>query len=222
MASALDVINVSLRYPNGFEALRAVTLSVAAGEIVGVIGASGSGKSTLLRAVAGLEPISSGEIMIASELVEGSGISSVPTHKRGIGMVFQDGQLFPHLNVGRNIAYGLKFVRPALDRVAKAERVAQLLELVELSGYENRPVGTLSGGQAQRVALARSLAPSPRLLLLDEPLSALDTDLREVLSLELRKILKRTGIAALYVTHDHGEAKRATDRIVHIEAGVVA
>ena len=240
MHDALAMKSVSLKYPNGYEALRGVSLAVAAGEIVGLLGASGSGKSTILRAVAGLEPISSGEIYIDGVLVEsaggatgagspasagsaeGSAARRVPTHQRGVGMVFQDGQLFPHLNVGRNVAYGLKFQQPAIRGAAAEQRVAELLDLVGLKGYEKRMIHTLSGGQAQRVALARSLAPAPRLLLLDEPLSALDADLRESLSLELREILKRTGTAALYVTHDHAEADRATDRIIRIENAAVA
>ncbi|MCI5826122.1 MAG: ABC transporter ATP-binding protein [Arcanobacterium sp.] len=214
-AHALDVIQVSLRYPNGFEALRSVSLTVESGEIVALVGASGSGKSTILRAVAGLEPISAGQIMI-----NGRDMAGVPTHKRGVGMVFQEGQLFAHLTVGQNVAYGLKVRRQPSAQIR--QRVAELLELVALSGFEDRAVGTLSGGQAQRVALARSLAPSPQLLLLDEPLSALDADLRETLSAELRVILKRTGTAGVYVTHDRAEAQRVSDRSVVIAAGTIA
>ena len=209
---ALEMRGVHLRYPDGYEALRGVNLQVQRGEIVALLGASGSGKSTVLRAVAGLEPISAGEI-----LIDGVDVRSVPVHKRDTGMVFQDGQLFPHRNVARNVAYGLE-VR-GLDRAARDARVAELLELVGLAGYGDRPINTLSGGQAQRVALARSLAPQPALLLLDEPLSALDADLREDLSRELREILKSTGTAALYVTHDRSEAERAADRIVTIKDG---
>lgn len=211
---ALAMIDVSLRYPNGFEALRSVNLSVAQGEIVALVGASGSGKSTILRAVAGLEPIYAGKILIA-----GNDMAGVPTHKRGVGMVFQEGQLFAHLDVGQNIAYGLK-----MNGVPRSERNAQvskLLEIVDLNGYHDRVIGTLSGGQAQRVALARSLAPKPQLLLLDEPLSALDADLRESLSTQLREILKGTGTAAVYVTHDRAEAERVSDRIITMKAGAI-
>ena len=213
-APALSMIDVSLRYPNGFEALHDVTLSVRQGEIVALVGASGSGKSTILRAVAGLEPISSGKILIA-----GKDMAGVPTHKRGVGMVFQDGQLFAHLDVGQNIAYGLKM--SGMPRAERSVQVSKLLGLVELIGYQDRKIGTLSGGQAQRVALARSLAPEPQLLLLDEPLSALDADLRESLSAQLREILKSTGTAAVYVTHDHAEAERVSDSSITIEAGAI-
>lgn len=213
-APALSMIDVSLRYPNGFEALHSVTLSVRQGEIVALVGASGSGKSTILRAVAGLEPISSGKILIA-----GKDMAGVPTHKRGVGMVFQDGQLFAHLDVGQNIAYGLKM--SGMPRAERSVQVSKLLGLVELIGYQDRKIGTLSGGQAQRVALARSLAPEPQLLLLDEPLSALDADLRESLSAQLREILKSTGTAAVYVTHDHAEAERVSDSSITIEAGAI-
>lgn len=211
---ALELRGVSLRYPNGFEALHGVNMSVACGEIVALVGASGSGKSTVLRAVAGLERISAGEIWIS-----GRNMAGVPTHKRGVGMVFQDAQLFPHMSVARNIAYGLSSMRRSSQQ--KKERVTQLLRLVDLEGFEARSVDTLSGGQAQRVALARSLAPEPQLLLFDEPLSALDTDLRESLSMKLRSILKQTGTAAVYVTHDPAEAQRVSDRIATIAKGSI-
>ena len=132
-------------------------------------------------------------------------------------MVFQDGQLFPHRNVARNISYGLEMHR--MPRAQIKARVAELLQLVDLADYGERQISTLSGGQKQRVALARSLAPSPQLLLLDEPLSALDRNLRETLAVQLREIIKRTGITAIFVTHDHDEADVMADRVIVMEKG---
>lgn len=208
-APALELRGVTVRYPDGEEPFHGVDLTVADGEIVALLGASGLGKSSLLRGIAGLERVSEGEVRMHGERV-----NDVPTHRRGGGMVFQDGQLFPYRNVGKNIAYGLEVAgMPGTQRRA---RVAEMLELVDLAGYEDRAVQTLSGGQAQRVALARSLAVTPRLLLLDEPLSALDTELRERLAVELRDILKATATAAIYVTHDRGEAVTIADRVVDL------
>lgn len=205
MIPALEVRDLSVAYGK-FVALHDVDLEVAEGEIVALLGASGSGKSTLLRAIAGLEPVAAGDIRM-----HGHSDVATPTHERGCGMVFQDGQLFPHRSVGRNIAYGLETT--GMPRTARAERVAEMLELVGLEGYESRSVATLSGGQAQRVALARALAPAPQLLLLDEPLSALDRALRERLSVELRDIIRASGISAVHVTHDQQEAFAIADRI---------
>ncbi|WP_341361404.1 ABC transporter ATP-binding protein [Georgenia sp. M64] len=185
-------------------AVDAVDLDVAAREVVALLGPSGSGKSSLLRAVAGLEPVAAGGITWAGREVTG-----VPVHRRGFGLMFQEGQLFPHRTVAGNVGYGLD----GLPRARRAERVAELLELVGLAGYGDRSVATLSGGQAQRVALARALAPAPALLLLDEPLSALDRGLRERLTGELHEILRATGTTALYVTHDHDEAFTVADRV---------
>lgn len=218
MVQALELRAVSITYPDGYEAVREGNLGVVEGSIVALVGASGSGKSTLLRAIAGLEPLSAGEIWIEGEVVErvcGSSRFRMPAHKRGVGMVFQDGQLFPHMNVRENVEYGLRMrYRSARSYENVADR---LLELVGLHGFGERKISTLSGGQAQRVALARSLAPSPKILLLDEPLSALDADLRTSLSEQLREILKRTHTTAVYVTHDLDEAQRVSDRIVRIE-----
>ena len=185
-------------------------LEVAAGEVVALLGASGSGKSSLLRAVAGLEDVAAGEVAW-----DGRSMVRVPVHKRGFGLMFQDGQLFEHRDVGSNIAYGLT----GLPRAQRGERVREMLELVGLPGFERRRVTTLSGGQAQRVALARALAPAPRLLLLDEPLSALDRALREQLATDVRTILRRGGTTALYVTHDQDEAMTVADRVGVMEAG---
>ena len=185
-------------------AVDGVDLEVGVGEVVALLGASGSGKSSLLRAVAGLEPVSGGDVAWA-----GRSVVRTPVHRRGFGLMFQDGQLFPFRDVAGNVAYGLTgMTRPERDR-----RVAQVLDLVGLGGYGGRAVTTLSGGQAQRVALARALAPRPRLLLLDEPLSALDRALREQLSLDLRTILREQGMTALYVTHDQDEAMTVADRV---------
>ncbi len=187
-------------------AVDGVSLDVGAGEVVALLGPSGSGKSTLLRAVAGLEPLSAGSIAWGGEDLVG-----VPPHRRGFGLMFQDGQLFGHLDVAGNVAFGLEVQHVA--KAARRERVAELLELVGLSGFGRREVATLSGGERQRVALARSLAPRPRLLLLDEPLSALDRALRERLADEVREVLVATGTPALFVTHDHDEAFAVADRI---------
>ena len=194
-------------------AVDGVDLEVGVGEVVALLGASGSGKSSLLRAVAGLEPVSGGDVAWA-----GRSVVRTPVHRRGFGLMFQDGQLFPFRDVAGNVAYGLTgMTRPERDR-----RVAQVLDLVGLGGYGRRAVTTLSGGQAQRVALARALAPRPRLLLLDEPLSALDRALREQLSLDLRTILREQGMTALYVTHDQDEAMTVADRVGVMAAGRLA
>ena len=191
-------------------AVNGVDLDVAAGEVVALLGASGSGKSSLLRAVAGLEDVAGGEVAW-----DGRDMVHVPVHKRGFGLMFQDGQLFEHRDVGGNIAYGLT----GLPRARRGERVREMLELVGLPGFERRRVTTLSGGQAQRVALARALAPAPRLLLLDEPLSALDRPLREQLATDVRAILRQGGTTALYVTHDQDEAMTVADRVGVMESG---
>ena len=194
-------------------AVDGVDLEVGVGEVVALLGASGSGKSSLLRAVAGLEPVSGGDVAWA-----GRSVVRTPVHRRGFGLMFQDGQLFPFRDVAGNVVYGLTgMTRPERDR-----RVAQVLDLVGLGGYGRRAVTTLSGGQAQRVALARALAPRPRLLLLDEPLSALDRALREQLSLDLRTILREQGMTALYVTHDQDEAMTVADRVGVMAAGRLA
>lgn len=219
MSTALEVTDLSVVYPpTGRGASRsapvtavdAVSLSVADGEVLALLGPSGCGKSSLLRAVAGLEPIAAGTVRWAGE-----DVVATPVHRRGFGMVFQDGQLFPFRDVAGNVAYGLA----GLPRAERQARVAEVLDLVGLSGYGPRGVDTLSGGQAQRVALARSLAPRPRLLLLDEPLSALDRALRESLSRDLARILRAQGMTALYVTHDHAEAEVVADRVGVMVAG---
>lgn len=209
----LTLRDVSVKYGDAL-AVDDVSLDLPAGDVLAVLGPSGCGKSTLLRAVAGLEPLSGGSIEL-----DGRDLAGVPTHRRGFALMFQDGQLFTHLTVERNVAYALKLRRAPADRVR--ERVAELLELVGLQGYGDRNPGTLSGGERQRVALARALAVEPSLLLLDEPLSALDRSLREHLAGELRDILVAARTTALLVTHDHEEAFALADRLAVMRAGRV-
>lgn len=213
----LRVRGLVVRYPaaRGAGAVTAVddvTLDIAPGEVLALLGPSGCGKSSLLRAVAGLEPAAAGTVAW-----DGVDLAGVPVHRRGFGLMFQDGQLFPHRDVAGNVEFGLRMA--GLDRTARAARVRELLGVVGLAGYERRAIATLSGGEQQRVALARSLAPSPRLLLLDEPLSALDRALRERLAQDLRAALTATGTTALLVTHDHDEAFAVADRIAVMDAG---
>ena len=215
-AAGLGVRDVVVRYPaprrraEPVAAVDGVSLDVARGEVLALLGPSGCGKSSLLRAVAGLEPLADGDVTWG-----GASVVDVPVHRRDFGLMFQDGQLFTHRDVAGNIAYGLAG-RP---RGQVAARVEHLLELVGLPGAGPRAVATLSGGERQRVALARALAPAPRLLLLDEPLSALDRSLRERLALDLRAALLATGTTALFVTHDQDEAFVVADRVAVMSAG---
>ncbi|MBZ5734837.1 ABC transporter ATP-binding protein [Nocardioides sp. TRM66260-LWL] len=198
---------------DGVPAVRGVDLDVPDGEVLAVLGPSGCGKSTLLRAVAGLEA-AAGRVRW-----DGTDLSRVPTHRRGFALMFQDGQLFGHLSVARNVGYPLRLRRR--PRAEIAARVAELLALVGLDGFEDRLPGSLSGGERQRVALARALAVRPRLLLLDEPLSALDAGLRLRLAGDLRRILTESGTTALLVTHDHEEAFAVADRLAVMRDGAV-
>ncbi|MBP7566854.1 MAG: ABC transporter ATP-binding protein [Burkholderiaceae bacterium] len=205
----LEVSQLTVRYSGRARpAVDDVSFGLSAGDIGVLIGPSGCGKTTLLRAVAGLEPVAGGSIVLDGQRVGAAGMQ-VPPESRRIGMVFQDYALFPHLDVGRNVAFGLG----ALAREARAARVAEVLELVGLAGMQKLHPHELSGGQQQRVALARALAPSPRLLLLDEPFSNLDVDLRERLAHEVRAILRRANATALFVTHDQLEAFAIGDAI---------
>ena len=191
-------------------AVDGVSLHVAPGQIVALLGASGSGKSSLLRAIAGLEPLTGGRITW-----DGDDVAALPVHRRGFGLMFQEPVLFPNLDVGANVAYGL-------DGVPRGEReavVEQALEAVGLPGFARRKVTELSGGQAQRVALARSLAPRPRLMLLDEPLSALDRALRERMVDVLGEVLRATGTPAVHVTHDQDEAFAIADLVAILSEG---
>ncbi|MCK6577084.1 MAG: ABC transporter ATP-binding protein [Anaerolineae bacterium] len=192
--------------------LSGIDLAIDSGEIICLLGPSGCGKTTLLRVIAGLEAPEEGGIYLGS-----ASVTDQPVHQRGFGLMFQDHTLFPHLNVADNIAFGLKMrgVSAAVQRT----RVLELLELIGLMGYERRDPATLSGGEKQRVALARSLAPSPSLLMLDEPLGALDGILRQRLMADLRRIIKQIGLTAIYVTHDRHEAFATADRIAVMNAG---
>jgi len=188
--------------------VRQLSLSLETGRIGCLLGPSGCGKTTLLRAVAGLEPAAAGEIRLSGTVVSSPGRTVAPEHRR-IGMVFQDYALFPHLSIGRNVAFGIHHLKAA----ERAARVAEVLALVDLAGSENRFPHELSGGQQQRVALARALAPRPQLMLLDEPFSNLDVELRERLAHEVRGILKAAQATALFVTHDQLEAFAIGDTI---------
>lgn len=189
-----------------------ISLTVQRGDVVSLLGPSGSGKSTLLRCVAGLETVDKGRVVL-----EGQDITNTPTHQRGIGMMFQQFALFPHRSVADNIAFGLRM--QGATKQAQQQRIDELLELIGLQGYGQRSIFELSGGEQQRVALARSLAPRPRLLLLDEPLSSLDQSLRERLMNEVRNIIKQVGVTALYVTHSQEEAFAVSDQIVVLDKG---
>lgn len=210
MPSLLSVTAVSKSYP-GLPVLEEASFTVDPGEIICLLGPSGCGKTTLLRIVAGLETPDTGVVML-----DGQDVRHIPVHRRNFGFMFQDFALFPHKDVSQNVAFGLRM--QGLPPAQIEGRVAEMLALVELQGYERRRVVELSGGEQQRVALARSLAPRPRLLMLDEPLGALDRTLREQLMNELRDILKRVGITALYVTHDQEEAFAIADRVLIMRA----
>lgn len=207
----LEVRHVSKTYP-GLLTLSDVSFEVAEQEVVCLLGPSGCGKTTLLRIIAGLEAADAGEVWFA-----GRNVADVPVHQRSFGLMFQDFALFPHKNVYDNVAFGLRMSR--LPEAAVRTRVEEVVELVGLVGFEGRDVNELSGGEQQRVALARSLAPRPRLLMLDEPLGSLDRTLRERLMNELRVILKEIGVTALYVTHDQEEAFAIADRVIIMNEG---
>jgi thiamine transport system ATP-binding protein len=210
----LSLRGATVRF-GGRAVLDAVDLDVAEHEIVCVLGPSGSGKSTLLRAVAGLQPLDAGAVLLG-----GRDQAGVPAHRREVGLMFQDHQLFPQRDVGGNVAFGLR--TRGVPRAEQSDRVKELLELVGLPGAAHRAVAALSGGEQQRVALARALAPRPRLLMLDEPLGQLDRSLRERLVVELRELFGRLGTTVLAVTHDQGEAFALADRVVVMRDGRIA
>ncbi len=216
-ATGLELTDVTVEYPGNppVTAVDRVSLTLARGETLGLLGPSGSGKSSLLKAIVGIVPLRSGRVRW-----DGNDLTHTPIHLRGFGLVFQDGQLFPHRDVTGNISFGLEMqgVKPE-DRRA---RVAELLSLVGLEGYESRRLDELSGGERQRVALARSLAPRPRLLLLDEPLSSLDRELRNRLAADIKEILTSTGTTAIIVTHDPDEVAMMCSRFVRIDGGRLA
>jgi len=211
--SGLQVTDLTVVYPGALApAVDAVSLHVASGETVALVGPSGCGKSTLLAAIVGITSPQQGTVAF-----DGEDVTHAPIHRRGFGLVFQDGQLFPHRTVAGNLSFGLEMAKvPAEERDA---RVSELLDLVGLAKYRNQAVANLSGGERQRVALARSLAPQPRLLLLDEPLSSLDAELRSRLAREMREILTVTGTTAVLVTHDPAEAALVGSTVIRMVAG---
>lgn len=217
MTQLLRVENLSCRYERAPEIAPVVdrlSFHLQSGEIGCLLGSSGCGKTTVLRSIAGFQPIESGTIILNDRMFSGPKTHLAP-EKRNVGMVFQDYALFPHLSVGENIVFGLsKKPQSSKQLICK-----ELLELVQLEGLGHRYPHELSGGQQQRVALARALAPSPQLLLLDEPLSSLDTELRRSLALEVREILKSRGISAIMVTHDQEEAFAFADKIGVLHQG---
>ena len=208
----LRVTDLTVRYGE-LLAVDGVDLTLEAEQTLALLGRSGSGKTTVLRAIAGLVPIVSGSITL-----DDVDLGPIPPHQRGIGLVFQDFALFPHLDVGDNVGYGLR-MQGATDT---DDRVSKALAMVGLDGLQRRRIDQLSGGQAQRVALARTLAPGPRLLLLDEPLGSLDPDLRRTLADELKALIDRTGVPTIIVTHDTEEAFALGDRVTVLVAGRAA
>ena len=193
----LRIVDLTIHYADEV-ILDGVCLEVGTGEVVSLVGPSGEGKTTLLRVIAGIERAESGSVF-----VDGRDVTSLPTFKRGIGLVFQDNQLFPHLNVAENVAYGLR----DLSKNQKWQRVTELLQLVGLADIAERDVAVLSGGEAKRVAVARSLATNPKVLLLDEPLSGLDTQLHDRLHSDLAQLLAQRNTTVVHVTHDRQEAE---------------
>ncbi|MGH2592796.1 MAG: ABC transporter ATP-binding protein [Anaerolineae bacterium] len=212
-ASAVRLANVS-RHFGDVKALDDITLDIFDGEFFSMLGPSGSGKTTCLRLIAGFDQPSAGRV-----LLHGQDVTDLPPYERSVNTVFQDYALFPHMSVGENVAYG-----PMIRKVARAERLRQveeMLDLVRLPGLERRKPSQLSGGQRQRVALARALINHPRVLLLDEPLGALDLKLRQQMQIELKAIQQRVGITFIYVTHDQEEALTMSDRLAVFNHGTI-
>ncbi len=211
--SSLQLHGIVKRY--GTQAVvDGLDLSIAAGEFVSLLGPSGCGKTTLLRIIAGLATCDAGRVVVGD-----TDVTTMAAHQRNIGVVFQSYALFPHLTVGENIAFGLK--ARGTPRAEIAPTVAQALKAVQLSALADRPISALSGGQQQRVAVARAIATRPRLILLDEPLSALDRKLRETMQIELRQMLRDAGMTAIFVTHDQEEALVMSDRIAVMNRGAI-
>ena len=210
----LSVRDASVRFGQK-AAVDGLDLDVAKGEVLALLGPSGCGKSTLLRSIAGLQPLNSGWIAW-----EGADLAEVPVHQRDFGLMFQDHALFAHRSVADNIAFGLKM--RGQTRARQGDRVEQILSMVGLQGFASRATISLSGGEAQRVALARSLAPEPRLLMLDEPLGSLDRRLRDELVDELRRLFRDLDVTVLHVTHDHDEAFAIGDRLAVMMKGRIA
>lgn len=211
----LEIQDVSVSFGKQ-SVLAGVSLALEERQLLAVLGSSGAGKSTLLRLIAGFDGVESGSIVLDGNLLSSPGATVAP-EKRSIGIVPQDSALFPHLNVRQNIGFGLS----ELTREARETRVSQLLELIRMSEFANRMPDELSGGQVQRVALARALAPRPKLVLLDEPFSALDAELRQQLREEVRQVLRSEGATALMVTHDQEEALSLSDRVAVLREGKI-
>ncbi len=207
----LSLQHISKNFGEG-DVLRDISLDVARGEFVTLLGASGCGKTTTLRIISGLETPDEGSVIL-----NGKDVTDLPPEKRPVNTVFQSYALFPHMNVAKNVGYGLRV--HGMDKKAAAARVEEMLELVQMSEYANRMPAQLSGGQRQRIAIARALAPEPALLLLDEPLGALDLQLRRQMQLELKRLQKKLGITFVYITHDQEEAINMSDRIAVMRGG---
>jgi spermidine/putrescine transport system ATP-binding protein len=211
---AIQLVDLVKRFGD-FTAVDGIDLEIASGEFFSVLGPSGCGKTTTLRLIAGFEAASSGQI-----LLDGVDLAATPPHRRPVNTVFQSYALFPHMSVERNVAYGLRW-RREVDKAGRAERVAEAIRLVQLDGFEDRRPAQLSGGQQQRVALARALVLQPKVLLLDEPLGALDAKLRKALQTELTTLQHEVGITFVYVTHDQEEALTMSDRLAVMDQGRV-
>lgn len=208
----LELKNIRKGFSDQEEVLRGISLSIEKGEFITLLGSSGCGKTTTLRIIAGLETPDSGQVFL-----EGRDVTALNPEERDVNTVFQNYALFPHMNVADNIGYGLKLKKVPKTEIRK--RVKEMLELVQLPGYEKRKPSELSGGQKQRVAIARALINNPRVLLLDEPLGALDLQLRRAMQAELKRLQKKLGITFIYITHDQEEAINMSDRIVVMNGG---
>jgi len=215
-SSLLSLMNVTKRFAS-HQAVDSVSLEVAAGDAIAILGPSGCGKTTLLRLIAGLEMPDSGEIWLAGAQAAGPGRSMMPAHERGIGFVFQDLALWPHLTVQRNLNFVLESVK--MPRAGRAAKVLEVLRLVRIDQLAGRYPHELSGGEQQRVALARALVGQPRVLLLDEPFSSLDPELRDALRGELARLQRTLQVTTVYVTHDSGDAAILADRVIEMRAG---
>lgn len=210
----IDLVGISKTFDDGTEVLKDINMYIRKNEFLTLLGPSGCGKTTLLRIIGGFETPTKGEVMFESK-----NIVKIPPYKRRINTVFQKYALFPHINVAENIAFGLNIKK--IDKKIIEEKVAKMLELVNLKGYENRSIDSLSGGQQQRIAIARALVNEPEVLLLDEPLGALDLKLRKGMQTELKKIQQQVGITFIYVTHDQEEALTMSDTIAVMNNGSI-